>query len=139
MKIGIIGLGKMGSAIATRLAQGDHDVIGYDPHVKITINRVKQVDALQAITQQEIIWLMVPAEAIDKILQELTPHLIEKNILKGCARPDASSTLSTKGCARPDASSTLSTKGCARPELVEGYEWWHSWIKRWFLFNDRWQ
>lgn len=87
MNIGIIGLGKMGAAIATRLAQGGHNVIGYDPHVKITINHVKQVDSLHAIIQQEIIWLMVPANVVEKILQELT-HFMKKNILKGCARPE---------------------------------------------------
>ena len=33
MRIGMIGLGKMGGNMATRLTQGGHEVVGFDPGV----------------------------------------------------------------------------------------------------------
>ena len=32
MRIGMIGLGKMGGNMAQRLTMGGHEVVGYDPH-----------------------------------------------------------------------------------------------------------
>ena len=32
MKIGMVGLGKMGGNMATRIGAAGHEVVGYDPH-----------------------------------------------------------------------------------------------------------
>ena len=32
MKIGMVGLGKMGGNMATRIGDAGHEVVGYDPH-----------------------------------------------------------------------------------------------------------
>ena len=32
MKIGIVGLGRMGGNMATRLELSEHQVVGFDPH-----------------------------------------------------------------------------------------------------------
>ncbi|MEN9389198.1 MAG: hypothetical protein RLY61_282, partial [Candidatus Parcubacteria bacterium] len=74
--IGIIGLGKMGSAIALHLDELGWDVSGYDistDTTKFATSRIKLVKSLAELTttlsQPRIIWLMVPAgEAVQNIL-----------------------------------------------------------------------
>jgi 6-phosphogluconate dehydrogenase len=75
-QIGIIGLGKMGSAIALHLDELGWDVSGYDistDTTKFATSRIKLVKSLAEFTttlsQPRIIWLMVPAgEAVQNIL-----------------------------------------------------------------------
>lgn len=85
MNMGIVGLGRMGSAIAYRAIQAGHSVFGFDAyepskkaaqalgvHVKNSIEDLgKRVN---------IIWLMLPATAVDEVLQKLKlvvePHTI---------------------------------------------------------------
>ena len=79
--IGIIGLGKMGGAIAWRLIQAGITTIGYDPNSENCAQAQKDgvviEESIQAIAQKSsIIWLMVPAgKIIDHILKELEPYL----------------------------------------------------------------
>ncbi len=80
MKIGLIGLGRMGNALAERLIAGSHDVIGFDPveHVRITSQQlgVVIVDTIAAVCQQAtIIWLMVPVDAVESVLEEVCNHV----------------------------------------------------------------
>ncbi len=60
MKVGLVGLGRMGSAIAERLRQGGHSVVGYDSDVARS-----EVGSLQelvgALTPPRLVWLMLPA------------------------------------------------------------------------------
>ena len=72
MKVGMIGLGKMGGNMATRLAQGGHEVIGYDPH-----SDRSQVSSLDELVEKlapgpRVAWAMVPAgDPTDSVLTEL--------------------------------------------------------------------
>ena len=87
MKLGIIGIGKMGVAIAHRVLQAGHEVFGYDPNQeallraeKIGVKKIKEIKELPE--KVDIIWLMVPSgEIVDNVLDELKPHLIGRNIL----------------------------------------------------------
>ena len=87
MKVGIVGLGKMGAAIAHRLVQAGHEVVGFDPNGKALQAAqkigVKKADNLKDLAQKaRIIWLMVPAgEIVDNVLDELKPHLLGKDII----------------------------------------------------------
>lgn len=81
MNFGIIGLGKMGAAIAQRVVAAGYRVWGYDPS---EAGRqaghdagVTMVTASPEITQHaRVIWLMVPAgAAVDMVIKELIPHL----------------------------------------------------------------
>ena len=81
MKVGIIGLGKMGEAIAYRLMQAEHEVIGYDQS-KQTMHEAEKIyvktvaSVAEVAAQARIIWLMVPAgPAVDTVIKELIPHL----------------------------------------------------------------
>lgn len=81
MIMGLIGLGRMGMAIASRAVEGGHQVIGYDVIVddakrkEIEIIGFDVVDSITGIAQQtRIIWLMVPATVVDTVLKDLLPH-----------------------------------------------------------------
>jgi len=87
MKIGIIGLGRMGAAIAQRLIAAGHQVYGFDPqetagHHAADIG-VEVVDSVQAIAHNaRIIWLMIPAGAIiDTVLEQLSYELCAGDII----------------------------------------------------------
>ena len=81
MKIAVIGLGRMGMAIAHRLSQHNHTVLGYDPNPAIQTQAkaegVQPVDSLVNLASAaNVFWLMVPAgQPVDDVLAALTPHL----------------------------------------------------------------
>lgn len=81
MKIGLIGLGRMGNSIAYRLINAGHEVIGFDPNVKAQEEATKYgatiaQDYEQLLKQARITWFMVPAgKAVDATIEKLTPHL----------------------------------------------------------------
>jgi 6-phosphogluconate dehydrogenase len=62
MRIGMIGLGKMGGNMATRLRRHDHHVIGFDHDPQ-----QRDVDSLEALVAalddepRRIVWVMVPS------------------------------------------------------------------------------
>jgi 6-phosphogluconate dehydrogenase len=77
IKIAVIGLGKMGFGIASRLARGGHTVVGFDPDAgardharKAGITVISQLSELT--NDCAAVWLMVPAgKVVDAVLQEL--------------------------------------------------------------------
>jgi 6-phosphogluconate dehydrogenase len=60
MQLGMIGLGRMGGNMATRLRQAGHDVVGYDRNPSVS-----QVETLEgmadALAAPRIAWVMVPS------------------------------------------------------------------------------
>lgn len=87
MNIGIIGLGKMGRAIAHRVLTNGDVVYGFDINKKakdeahnIGVQLVDQI--IQLPHKTNIIWLMLPAgELVDKTIKELLPHLEPEAII----------------------------------------------------------
>ncbi len=87
MKFGIIGLGRMGEAIAYRVIKAGLEVVGFD------LSEVSQkaaadigVQIVASVTdvakQANIIWLMVPAgDPVDAVINELLPHLQPDTII----------------------------------------------------------
>ena len=60
MKIGLIGLGRMGQGIAERLRRHGHDVVGFDQNP--AISQVRSLDELvKSLTPPRVVWVMVPA------------------------------------------------------------------------------
>jgi 6-phosphogluconate dehydrogenase len=61
MKVGMIGLGKMGGNMAARLARAGHEVVGYDPHSdQSAVGSLPElIDALAP--GPRVAWSMVPA------------------------------------------------------------------------------
>ncbi len=87
MNIGIIGLGRMGIAIADRLVQHGHQVFGFDSSYKAeTIATHSGVtycsNLIDLCKQARIIWLMVPAgKIVDDVIAQLVPHLQSDSII----------------------------------------------------------
>lgn len=80
MKIGLIGLGRMGNALAERLIAGEHEVVGFDPveQVRIATQQLGVViaDTIAVLCQQvTIVWLMVPVDAVESVLDEVRKHM----------------------------------------------------------------
>ena len=60
MEIGLIGLGKMGGNMRTRLRNGGHTVVGFDHHAEVS--DVGSLEELVAkLPSPKVIWVMVPA------------------------------------------------------------------------------
>jgi 6-phosphogluconate dehydrogenase len=84
MKIGLIGLGKMGYNLALNLKDHGHDVVAYDVNEasvkQIRGEGVEGVTSIEALVEHlaspKIVWLMVPAgQPVDDVLDTLTPLL----------------------------------------------------------------
>lgn len=92
MKIGIIGLGKMGYNIALNLRNHGHEVIAQDqnPEVVATIGKEPGIygeKTLKAVCQafnndRRVIWLMIPAgPPVDEVLEQISDLLNPQDIL----------------------------------------------------------
>lgn len=85
--IGIIGLGRMGQAIAYRLQQAGYNIIGFDQNndIRRTLQQsgISCVDDAREIAKQaRIVWLMVPAgDAVDDVLARIDGVLKEGDIV----------------------------------------------------------
>lgn len=83
MKIGMVGLGKMGGNMAIRLRRHGHDVVGYARSPD-----KRDVDSLRALVerlegeQRRTVWLMVPAgDPTDSVIEELGTLLDEGGLV----------------------------------------------------------
>ena len=75
MQLGLIGLGRMGNNMRTRIKNAGHEVVGYDtnPEVSDVPDYAALAGALQAPRQ---VWVMVPAGRItDSVVDELAKVL----------------------------------------------------------------
>ena len=89
MQIGMIGLGRMGASMTTRLLRSGHDCVIHDRDPK-GVERLAALGATGATSLQHLvttlkrpraIWLMVPAAAVDDLLAQLTPLLAAGDIV----------------------------------------------------------
>ena len=91
MKIGIIGLGRMGMNMARRLIQGGHQVVAYNRSPDKTEEIVKEGAeggfSLQELAEKlderpKVVWLMLPAgKVIDEYLEKLRNILAPGDII----------------------------------------------------------
>ncbi|MCB0265216.1 MAG: decarboxylating 6-phosphogluconate dehydrogenase [Calditrichaeota bacterium] len=90
MKIAMIGLGKMGGNMTTRLIRDGHEVVVFD----LNADAVKEAVTNGAIAAKDmqdltgklpgrkVVWMMVPAgEIVDRVIQSLLPHLSAGDII----------------------------------------------------------
>jgi 6-phosphogluconate dehydrogenase len=90
MKIGFVGLGKMGGRMVERLTKGGHKIVAYDP-VKEALKRAENKGAIPACSLPELvdkldkpgaIWIMVPSgEPTEETITSLSSLLAGSDIL----------------------------------------------------------
>ena len=84
MQIGIVGLGRMGGNMATRLLRDQHEVFGFDPDPAVIAELDAQGgsgkssldDLVNALDKPRTVWVMVPAGDITQsTVDELSEHM----------------------------------------------------------------
>ena len=89
MQIGYIGLGKMGFNMVERLLEKGHTVVASDVNTE-AVQRISEKGAMRAasipdLTQQllgtRVVWLMVPHQFVDAVIDEILPLLQSGDIL----------------------------------------------------------
>ncbi len=100
MKIGVIGLGKMGGQIVTRLLNHHHEVVAMDVSPTASLAAKEQgatiaadYKNLLALLDPVIIWLMLPSEIVDQELEVLLPLLPKQSIIVDGGNSDFRKTL----------------------------------------------
>ncbi|MBW2998161.1 decarboxylating 6-phosphogluconate dehydrogenase [Candidatus Woesearchaeota archaeon] len=89
MKLGFIGLGRMGSNMTLNLLDHKHKVVGFDYDQKVIKKLSKKGmisangygDLISKLPKRKIIWLMVPAKVVDIAVSDLYSLLNEGDIV----------------------------------------------------------
>ena len=71
MKLGMVGLGRMGSGMTERLRKDGHEVMTYDPQVESTASSLEEL--AEQLEAPRVVWMMIPA---GKITEDTTNQLL---------------------------------------------------------------
>jgi 6-phosphogluconate dehydrogenase len=89
MKIGLIGLGKMGLNLGQNLIDHKHEVVAFD----LNTNAVEEMrkygaegtsslkELVQSLETPRVLWIMVPHAVVDSVISEITPFLSKGDIV----------------------------------------------------------
>ncbi|RDI41380.1 phosphogluconate dehydrogenase (NAD(+)-dependent, decarboxylating) [Falsibacillus pallidus] len=89
MKVGLVGLGKMGLNLGQNLLDHKHEVAAFD----LNTEAVKQMEGfgakgfgslkelVESMEKPRVLWIMVPHSVVDSVLEEVTPLLSEGDIV----------------------------------------------------------
>lgn len=81
MHIGLVGLGKMGGNMRTRLRNAGHTVVGYDRNQEIS-DATSLADMVEQLPSPKVVWVMVPAgEPTHSTIAELKELLTEGDLV----------------------------------------------------------
>ena len=89
MRLGMIGLGRMGANMVRRLLRAGHECVVFDVSPKAVEDLVEEgavgasstQDLVRKLDGQLAIWLMVPAAVVDRSIADLQPLLKPGDIL----------------------------------------------------------
>ena len=89
MQLGMIGLGRMGANMVLRLQQAGHDCVVYDTNPENTRALAAQgpagaddlADLCARLARPRAVWIMVPAAVVDRVIDQLLPHLEPGDII----------------------------------------------------------
>ncbi|MCW2784620.1 MAG: gnd [Marmoricola sp.] len=81
MHLGLVGLGKMGGNMRTRLRNGGHTVVGYDRNQDLS-DSTSLADMVEKLPSPKVVWVMVPAGGpTDDTVNELAGLLGEGDLI----------------------------------------------------------
>ena len=101
MRVGFVGLGKMGSQMVARLLNNSHEVVAHDVD-PAAVNRVKRLGAIPAVERSDmvaalgakpVVWLMIPSKFVDNEISELLKLLPKGSIIVDGGNSDYRKTL----------------------------------------------
>ncbi len=83
MRIGMVGLGRMGANMVRRLMRNGHQAVAFDRSQEAVAALVTEgadgagsfADMARQLATPRIVWLMVPAGVVDATIADLVPHL----------------------------------------------------------------
>ncbi len=89
MKVGLIGLGKMGLNLGQNLMDNKHEVVAYDvnPNAVEEMQKLGAVgvssykELVQSLEKPRIVWIMVPHAVVDGVIDEVVPFLDKGDIV----------------------------------------------------------
>jgi 6-phosphogluconate dehydrogenase len=89
MQLGMIGLGRMGGNMVQRLLKGGHHCVVFDSspaNVASAVDKGAQgahaiAEFVRLLTPPRVVWMMVPAPAVDSVLGDVSGHLQAGDIL----------------------------------------------------------
>jgi 6-phosphogluconate dehydrogenase len=89
MELGMVGLGRMGANMARRLIRNGHRCLVFDKSPKAVAQLVEEravgaaswAELVKKLDKPRVIWLMVPAAAVDETIATLAPQLDAGDIL----------------------------------------------------------
>src|SRR5580704_17399146 len=89
MRLGMIGLGRMGSNMVRRLVRAGHQCVIYDIHPDAVQGLVKEgaigtkslEDFARELKKPRAVWMMVPAAVVDPTLKTLVPLLESDDVV----------------------------------------------------------
>src|ERR1043165_2843685 len=83
MRIGMVGLGRMGANMVRRLIKGGHECVAYDNSAEAVKAVVAQgakgaktlAELVEGLPGPRVVWIMVPASVVDPVIAQLRPLL----------------------------------------------------------------
>jgi 6-phosphogluconate dehydrogenase len=83
MRIGMVGLGRMGGNMAERLRRADHEVVGYDHDPKVSdVADLKELVGRLGDAGSRAVWVMVPAgDPTEQTIKELAGLMAKGDVI----------------------------------------------------------
>ena len=89
MRLGMIGLGRMGGGMVRRLRRDGHDLVVHDVDAEAVARLVDEgatgasslEELAAALPAPRVVWVMVPAGVVGEVLDELVGHLEEGDLV----------------------------------------------------------
>ena len=89
MRIGMVGLGRMGANMVRRLIKGGHECVAFDNSAEAVKAIVAQgakgaktlTELVEGLSTPRVVWVMVPASVVDSVIAQLRPLLKRGDVI----------------------------------------------------------